>query len=173
MSKGSSIKTKRDAGRNLSATPSGALQNHIGILGGVAGPNQADGSRHAQLEFDMRLMRQRYAVQRFGEGVDRRFGVGLQKFPGHPRLANVEINPERVQDLQHGRHTIDQGNIHGLDHRPEGEPAIGDDDGVGVAHPAEQRIQAGIKDSSFKHRLISFKFAQGVLARGRPGAGWR
>ena len=145
-----------------------ALQNHVGVLGSIARPNQTDGSRHAQLEFNMRLMRQWYAVQGFGEGGDGRFGVGLQKLPGHPRLANVEIDPKRVQDLQHGRHIIDQGNIHGLDHRPEGKTTIGDDNGVGVAHPAEQRIQARIEDSSFKHRLISFKSAQGVLTRADP-----
>ena len=42
-------------------------QNGVGVLHGVAGADEADGVRHALLEFHVRLERRRHAFQRGGE----------------------------------------------------------------------------------------------------------
>ena len=84
------------------------------------------------------------AAQGGGEGGLGGLVVVLEKFPRHPRPAHDEIGAEGRQHLQDRGNAVHERDIHRLDFRPEGKAAVGDDQRVGVAHPAEQMVEAGI-----------------------------
>ena len=74
-----------------------------------------------------------------GKGGLHRLVVMFDKFPRHPDPPDDEIGADGRQHLQHRRDAVHQREVHRFDLRPEGKPAVGDDQRVGVAHPAEQR----------------------------------
>jgi hypothetical protein len=127
------------------------FQNHVGVGDGVAGADEADGVGDAFFEFNVWLERQFGAFQCVDETSARGFGVRADEFLGHPGFADHEIGAQGAEHIEHAGDIVAQRNVHGLDLRPEGEAAVGDDDGVGVAHAREQRENVGIEDSSFKH----------------------
>src|SRR5580692_9460593 len=85
--------------RYLADTLSGAFQNHIGVRGGVAGPNQADGERDALLELRVRFVFQLDSPQGVAEGGARRGRVVPEAFPRHPGPSDFEVWPQRPQNF--------------------------------------------------------------------------
>jgi len=88
---------------------SGGNQNHIGILNGIAGANQANGGWDPFLEFDVRFESQWHATAGSTKLSPNPTIILSQKLPGHVDLANSEIQPDSVQDLKHRWNVIDQG----------------------------------------------------------------
>lgn len=105
-------------------------------------------------EFHVGFVHDGNSFERFGESGLGFFVVRFQKFLGHPGFADDEVGAQNFQHVQDAGDVVAQGNVHGLDLRPEGEAAIGDDDGVGVADACEQRENVRIENSSFKHNAV-------------------
>ena len=108
------------------------------------------------LELDVRFVDECDVGERLGEG-----GAGLgvvvgEEFLGHPCFADDEVGAERGEDVEDAGQSVHEGDVNGLDHRPEGEAAVGDDEGVGVADAAQQRVDLRVEDAGFEHGRFSF-----------------
>jgi len=130
---------------------SGGLENEVGVLDRIAGADQPDGPGDALLEGGMRLEQQRNAGETRDERLLPRRVVVVQKLLGGEDATDLEVGPERVEHLEHGGHVVDQGEVDGFNLRPEREAAVGDDEGVGVAHARQQAEDGGIENAGFEH----------------------
>lgn len=120
------------------------FEDHIGIRDRIAGANQADRRRHTALENNVRLIGHGDAGGRRREQLLDGRRIMLAELAGHKDRADHEIRPDRVEHLQDGRDVVDQRDVHGLDHGPIGKPAIGDNQHVGVPHPAQQCVDVRV-----------------------------
>jgi hypothetical protein len=152
---GSACPLYNGAGRLVAAVlASGGLEDHVGVLGGVAGADEADGGGDAEFEGVVG-----FPGDGCGVGEEDDVGVGLggvvvAELFGHPDVADDEVLLDGAEEVGDGGDVVDEGDVDGFDLGPEGEAAVGEDDGVGVADAGEEGVDVGIEDSGFEHVFV-------------------
>ena len=131
---------------------SGRDKNDVGEVGCVARSDQTDGSRNTLLE--RRFMVLKVEVDSSQDALslsNNIYGVHLLELLGHVSLPEIDCGEECLQDLVDRGNAIDQRDVDGLDLRPEGKTAVGDDQHVGVTDAGDQREDRGVENAGFEH----------------------
>jgi hypothetical protein len=102
------------------------------------------------------------AVQGLGEQGSCRGRILPEELARHVRLGDTEIGPDGGQHLQDRRDVVHEGEVHRLDGWPEGKAAVGDHQGIGMAHPRQQREELRVEDSSVEHTSMSWPELHGL-----------
>jgi len=79
-----------------------------------------------------------YTLHHLGKGRFCVAGIIGQKLVGHESTAYDEIHAYRLDYLNYGRHSINERNIHSFYLRPAWKSAVGDHQGIRMAHTAQQ-----------------------------------
>jgi len=103
--------------------------------------------RHSFLEVDVRLEFESDAIQSMLELQDRLSAIYLVELLSHESSGHTEVAANGCQYIENSRHVIDQGNIHRLDILPKGKPTVSNDQSIGVADKAKQRVDFWVQDS--------------------------
>ena len=125
----------------------GGFEDDVGVGGGVGGADEADGAGDAEFEggvgFEGDLGEKGEAVLDDGGGV-----VGAELL-GHEDGADGDGGEDGAEDVGDGGDVVGEGEVDGFDLGPEGEAAIRDDEGVGVAEAGEKGGELGVEDAGF------------------------
>src|SRR5580698_10320797 len=93
----------------------------------------------------------RNSEERVFEGAGGLRRIGGEKLRCGEDLADGKVGLDGCENVHDAWYIVGEGDVDGLDVRPEGKATIGDYESVGVPHPAEQRVDGRIENSALEH----------------------
>ena len=108
------------------------------MLNRVSCANQADRQRNSLFEHHVRFKSKCDSLQGLFK-LPADFGaVNDMKLIGHECIAYFEVGPNGLEHVEHAGYIVDQGDIDGLNLRPEEKTPVGNDQRIRMPHAAQQ-----------------------------------